>query len=73
MLTLTSGKAREIMLALHLGERLLEVLEYCFFSRDDMFGLYLEQGHIEVWPRIELPYKRKFSLSEGYNFIFFGL
>ena len=45
---MTSGEAREIMLALHLGERLLEVLEYCFFSQDDMFGLYLEQGHIEV-------------------------
>ena len=38
-----------------------------------MFGLNLEQRHIEVGARIELPYKRKFSLSEGYNFIFFGL
>ena len=73
ILTLTSGEAREIMFALHPGERLLEVLEYYSISQDDMFGLYLEQGHIEVWPRIKLPYKRKFSLSEGYNFIFFGL
>ena len=48
MLTLTSGKAREIMLALHLGERLLELMEYYSISQDDMFGLYLEQGHIEV-------------------------
>ena len=48
MLTLTSGKAREIMLTLHLGERLLEVFEYCSISQDNMFGLYLEQGHIEV-------------------------
>ena len=70
---MTSGEAREIMLALHPGERLLEVFEYCSISQDDMFGLYLEQGHIEVGDRIELPYKRKFSLSEGYNFIFFGL
>ena len=45
---MTSGKAGEIMLALHLGERLLEVLEYCSIFQDDMFGLYLEQGHIEV-------------------------